>query len=179
MTYRGHHLIQLARKHALALAAVTAVTGAVLVPQASANAATGTSSAAPAEGTALAQGRCCKRHHRSCKCRPGARGPQGPKGAKGDKGDTGQTGPAGPAGVSGYELIRGTITVPGGGLGNLELFCPPGKVAIGAGHLHTASTDVTLYFSERQGPGSWQFGVRSDLPGPSDAEFQLICAFAG
>jgi hypothetical protein len=70
----------------------------------------------------------------------GPEGPRGPQGLQGTPGDTGPQGPAGPAGMSGYEVVERVLTIRPlvtGDNGQVDIYCPAGKLAVGAGHLIT------------------------------------------
>lgn len=94
----------------------------------------------------------------------GPPGPVGPAGPTGAPGPAGHAGPAGLSGVSGYEVVAAETEVGTQPTRQLELACPPGKKAVGAGWSMLGPTDAlldgTVTLSEPTADGSgWLVGA--------------------
>jgi len=90
----------------------------------------------------------------------GPSGPAGPEGPQGPPGPAGPAGPVGPAGgFSGLEvetMTSGSIAV--GGVSNMIVSCPAGKVAVAGGYDAGSGIEVRT-FAPAAGTGVWWSGA--------------------
>lgn len=110
----------------------------------------------------------------------GAEGPPGPQGPQGALGPQGPAGPIGPAGMSGYQVVEGLRTVDpfiSGDNGRRDLYCPTGKVAVGAGHyIQTTELIATEARDLPMGTGhGWHFILPNHDWFPKEVLLRVVC----
>lgn len=111
---------------------------------------------------------------------PGTPGPQGAVGAQGPAGSPGQTGPQGVAGpsISGRELVYVNIFIPTPGDYLQDVYCPPGKLAVGAGASRVNYPEIAEIQSvliESPDTSFWRFEFYSTANYQTNAVVVVIC----
>jgi Collagen triple helix repeat (20 copies) len=123
----------------------------------------------------------------------GQRGPAGPQGPKGDagpvgpKGETGPTGPQGPqgppgpSGISGWEHRTnpiGVLVAPNA-VGFAEVYCSPGKKALGGGGESTPVRAAISWSAPTSGGTGWVVRVYNVGTVGTTVHAWVICANVG